>query len=348
MNVPETYLGALMLAALAMFCWGSWPNSLKMTGKWRWELYYLDFALGLFVCALVAAFVLGSIGTTVGFTDGITIASRKNLAMAMAAGGAFNLANMLLTGAVVVAGMSVALPIAMGVTLITGVAWGRVVRPVGNPALEIGGAVVVFASVVLLARAFQRAQSSRTAPPLTDKWGRPRAAPKPTAVTGVTLSIVAGILMSTFPPVLQLARKDDIELTPVILAACFAAGVLATTPFLNLYFVNLPVQGQPIRLKRYIEGTKWQHLFGLLGGVVWMIGGLAAFSLLATPDTVRGAAETGNAVSRGAGVLGGLWGLFYWKEFADVGSSPNTSARGAILLSLVGVVLIAVAPFFNG
>ena len=162
------------------------------------------------------------------------------------------------------------------------------------------------------------------------------------------MSIVAGILMSTFPPVLQLARKDDIELTPVILAACFAAGVLATTPFLNLYFVNLPVQGQPIRLKRYIEGTKWQHLFGLLGGVVWMIGGLAAFSLLATPDTVRGAAETGNAVSRGAGVLGGLWGLFYWKEFADVGSSPNTSARGAILLSLVGVVLIAVAPFFNG
>ena len=53
MILPTTYLAALLLTFVTMVCWGSWANTTKMAGKWRFELFYFDYSFGLLLAATV-------------------------------------------------------------------------------------------------------------------------------------------------------------------------------------------------------------------------------------------------------------------------------------------------------
>src|ERR1700760_4549239 len=100
MIIPATYSAALFLMILSMLCWGSWANTFKLSGKWRFELFYLDYSLGVVLAAVLAAFTFGSMGDELSFRDNLSIASRTHMAYALIAGVIFNLANMLLVAAI--------------------------------------------------------------------------------------------------------------------------------------------------------------------------------------------------------------------------------------------------------
>src|SRR5579864_544711 len=111
MLLPQTYGAALSLIVLTMFCWGSWVNTHKLAGKWRFELFYYDYALGIALCAAVAAFTLGSMNSQeLTFQDNFLIASLRKIVYAVGAGMLLNLALVLFMGALSVAGMGVAFP----------------------------------------------------------------------------------------------------------------------------------------------------------------------------------------------------------------------------------------------
>src|ERR687889_214907 len=118
MILPATYATALALAILSMVCWGSWANALKLTKKWRFELFYFDFAFGVLIAAIAAAMTFGSMGSDLSVADNFEITGKRHIAYAFAAGGVFNVANMLLVGAISLAGLSVAFPIGIGLALI--------------------------------------------------------------------------------------------------------------------------------------------------------------------------------------------------------------------------------------
>jgi glucose uptake protein len=108
MMLPTTYLAALLLTVLSMLCWGSWANSMKMAGKWRFELFYFDYAFGVLLAATIAGFTFGSFDngaveagvTAFSFVDGLAIAAKTQMAYAFGGGIVFNLANMLLVAAI--------------------------------------------------------------------------------------------------------------------------------------------------------------------------------------------------------------------------------------------------------
>ena len=114
MLTPTTYAAALILSILSMICWGSWANTFKLTKKWRFELFYFDYAFGVLAAALIAAFTFGSMGNELSFTDNLLITGKRQMAMGMAAGGIFNLANMLLVAAISISGLAVAFPVGIG------------------------------------------------------------------------------------------------------------------------------------------------------------------------------------------------------------------------------------------
>jgi len=43
-------------------CWGSWANTFKGVKNYRFELFYWDYAIGIFLASLVFAFTMGSSG----------------------------------------------------------------------------------------------------------------------------------------------------------------------------------------------------------------------------------------------------------------------------------------------
>src|ERR1041385_3329288 len=114
MILPQTYPLVLTLLILSFVCLGSWPAMFKMAGKWRFELFYFDFAFGLIVAALIYAFTVGNLGFDgFNFLDDLQHAGKRQWLFGFLAGVIFNFANMLLMGAVSVAGMSIAFPMSM-------------------------------------------------------------------------------------------------------------------------------------------------------------------------------------------------------------------------------------------
>jgi glucose uptake protein len=349
MIVPATYLGALLLTIVTIICWGSWANTMKMAGnRWPFELYYIDFTVGVVLFCAVAAFTFGMLGSDINLIDNVTIVRKKQWGFAILSGAVFNLANMLLTAAIAVAGMSVAFPIGIGLALIVGSGWSFAMHPQGNPFVLFGGAIVALAAIIVASAAYRMLNDAKVIPPIVDKSGRQRPAPKPSAAKGILLSLGSGILMGSFYPVLRMAREDVIEMGPYSLAVCFAAGVFATTPLYCLYFLNLPVLGVPVSVGRYFDALARHHLLGLAGGAIWCAGFMAHLAASFSPPELGAGPVVSYAPAQLAAVIGTLWGLYSWKEFAGAPPMSRGLIHGALGLYVIGLALISAAPLFAG
>jgi glucose uptake protein len=355
MLVPSTYTGALLLTILTMICWGSWANTMKLCGKkWRFELFYFDYAIGVFIAALVAGVTFGSIdggaaadGIPVfSFWDNLLIAFKRYIGFAFLSGVVFNLANMLLVAAIAVAGLSVAFPIGIGLALIIGVVWSFILNPQGNPTFLFGGMVVLLAAIVVAALAHKTHLETKPAP--KPKPGAPPRAPAPPASPwkGIVLSLISGVLMGSFYPLLEMS-KHEFGLGPYAAVFIFTAGVLVSTPVFNIFFMNVPVQGDPVGFGAYFKGKFSWHLLGLLGGVIWCIGMVANFVAAATPKSINVGPAVSYAIGQGATLVSTLWGLLVWHEFKN--AVPRTRKLVGMMLALfvIGLGLIAVAPLFK-
>src|SRR6266404_8083287 len=144
MTLPQTYIATLVLTILSMLCWGSWANTFKMAGNWRFELFYFDYSIGVLLAAVFAAFTFGTLGSDgFQFMDDLMQTGKRNILFGFLGGVVFNLANMLLVAAISVAGLAVAFPVGIGMALVIGVIWNYFLNPQGNPILLTVGVVLV-------------------------------------------------------------------------------------------------------------------------------------------------------------------------------------------------------------
>jgi hypothetical protein len=57
---------AVLFCIVTMLGWGSWANTQKLAGKDRWpfELFYWDYAIGVFAFSVLFALTLGNAGAS--------------------------------------------------------------------------------------------------------------------------------------------------------------------------------------------------------------------------------------------------------------------------------------------
>jgi glucose uptake protein len=332
MILPGSYATALVLTIISMLCWGSWANTFKLTKKWRFELFYFDYAFGVAAAALIAAFTFGSMGDELSFLDNLLYtAGKRHIAWALVAGGIFNLANLLLVAAISITGLAVAFPIGIGLALVIGVIWSFILRPAGNPALLFGGAFLVLLAVVVDALAY-RVHAETT------------ARKKKFSLKGLVLSLVSGVLMGSFYPLVEMSKAPEVGLGPYTVGAVFATGVLITTFVYNLYFMNLPVQGEPISFSAYFGSKSGKnHLLGFLGGVIWSTGAVANFVAAGAPAEVNVGPAIAYALGQGATMISVLWGLLIWKEFAGANQRVKLFLGLMMALFITGLGMVSIA-----
>ena len=107
MYQPETYTIALLFMILSMLCWGSWANTMKLCPGYRFQLFYWDYVIGLFVGTLILGLTMGSAGTQgLPFLRDIANADSHHIWLALAGGAIFNVANLLLVAAIDIAGLA--------------------------------------------------------------------------------------------------------------------------------------------------------------------------------------------------------------------------------------------------
>src|SRR5579859_3272628 len=111
MFTPSSLNIALLMMITSSICWGSWANTYKGVKNYRFELFYWDYAIGIFLISLIFALTMGSLhGGTSSFLANLEMASRGNIIYALVGGAVFNLANLLLVAGIDMAGLAVAFP----------------------------------------------------------------------------------------------------------------------------------------------------------------------------------------------------------------------------------------------
>ena len=341
MILPGSYIASLLLLVLTLICWGSWANTFKKAGpKWRFELYYFDFALGVLLAALVFAFSLGSFGWDgFSFIDNTLLAGKRQDLFAFAAGLVFNLGNMLLMAAVSVAGISLAFPVGIGFSLIVAAIWSTFLGPAGSGAYRVGGSVAILIAIFVSVLAYRISAKARLLELIQS--GKTRSTKKIVSSKGTVLALVAGLFLGSFPQLIQLGSDSEIGLGPYSLGVIFAVGVVFSTFLFNLFFMNLPVEGKPVDLVEYFRAKSKFHVNGIAGGAIWYLGALASFAVARADG--RGVIPAGltYALTQGSVVLATVWGVAYWKEMSAADSKVSYYVMLMLLFLLLGVGLMA-------
>ena len=315
--------GALLVLLLAALLLGLWANTMRVDKKYRFELYAFDFAFGAVLAALVLAFTLGNLGNSAAFTfeDNMTIASRRALGTAVGAGVIFCLGNMMTMAGITLAGLSTAVPVSAAMAMIVTVILQIFGKGPKSPGLVYGAAGVAVLVLVVTGLA-QKAVMAAT----------PVKRGMHAGLKGYILSCVGGLVLGVFPIAVDSSRASEIGLGAYAAILFTAIGSLLLTPLVNLYFLNLPVQGEPLPITAYFKATVKQHLLGATGGMLWAGGALALFA-------AAGGAYTGApkqlavlAAGYGGAVISALCGLLIWGEPAGAPKAKGMLFGAAVIL----------------
>lgn len=345
MILPGSYAVVLLVLFLGMLSWGLWANTLKAAGeKWRFELYCFDFAFGVVLTALIIALTFGNLGFDgFSFTDDLRLAGKRQDVFALGAGTIFNLGNMLLLAAVSLMGMTMSFTISMGFGLVIGVLWTYALNPGGNGLLLFGGVAVVAAAVVtaiLAYRDYAVEQQLRAAAAAAKTKSKKSGG---VSLKGIGLGVTGGLMLGSFAPLIRMARAGENGLGPYSCGFIFSVGVLFSTFVYNMFFMNLPVKGEPVEVGEYFKGSLQRHGMGLLGGVVWYIGAIA--SLLAS--RIEGPAKVqpwvSFALAQAGILLAAICGLVLWHEFSAADQKVKTYLGVMLVLLAIGIGLVSSA-----
>ncbi len=320
---------AIAFCIVTMLGWGSWANTQKLAGKEKWpfELFYWDYAIGVFLFGMVLAHTLGSSGSAgMATVENLHGADFAFVLPALISGAIFNLSNILLVVGIDAAGMSVAFPVGVGLALVIGTVESYIATPKGNPILLFAGVALIVFAMIMSAIAHGRLPHSGARRPLR----------------GLIFSAIAGCIMGLFYPQLMRSISPGFNsapiargmLTPYVALVFFGAGVLVSNVVWNTIFMK----AGHVTYAAYFRGSAKLHAIGILGGLIWMM----ALSFNVIASGVAGPAIS-YALGQGATLVAALWGLLIWREFRA--APPGTNKYLVLMLAgyTSGLVLIGAA-----
>jgi len=314
MFTPQTFGGALTMIVITAICWGSWANTYKGVKNYPFELFYWDYAIGIFLTALVFALTLGNIGNDPSsFLNNVRSADASNIGWALLAGVIFNLANLLLVAGIDMVGMATAFPVAIGIALVIGVVLSYVQQPKGNLMMLTAGVACAVAAVILDGKAYEQVASGKTV-----------------SRKGLVVSVVSGVLMGTWAPFSTRALTHGNALGEYSVCVFLTLGALLSCPLWNTYLMKRPLIGEPVAFSGFFHGPARGHLLGFFGGAIWSTG-LVFFSIASHFTGVA----ISYAIGQSAPMVAALWGIFAWKEFAGA----NRKARAYLVLMFIFYIL---------
>ncbi|HLV89089.1 MAG TPA: hypothetical protein VKV39_19050 [Candidatus Sulfotelmatobacter sp.] len=314
MFTPPTLTIALLMMITSAICWGSWANTFKGVKNYRFELFYWDYAIGIFLISLILALTMGSTGHDASsFMNNVHSADNSNILSTLVGGAIFNLANLLLVAAIDMAGLAVAFPISIGIALVVGVVLNYALQPKGNALFLMIGVACAFIAVVLDGKAY----------------GSLPAGGRSVTRKSIVTCVVSGVLMGLWSPFVTYGTTRGNSLTPYSSVVFLTLGALLSCFIWNLYFMKRPLVGEPVSFSGFFSGPPSGHVLGLLGGFIWGLG--TVLNVVAGKATVFAVSY---AIGQSAPMVAALWGLLVWKEFT------GSNARAKLYLTLMFVFYI--------
>ena len=246
MFIVNSYPLAVIFCFITMMCWGSWGNTQKLAAKsWRYELFYWDYVIGMLLFSLLISFTMGSFGSQGRpFIEDLAQADAANIWSVILGGIIFNASNILLSASTSIAGMSVAFPLGVGLSLVLGVIVNWLGSPKGDPVILFTGVALIAIAIICNGIASGKMQKGKD----TADSGRNRK--------GIILAVIAGVLMSFFYRFVAKAMDlDNFEnpapgmLTPYSAIFIFSVGVFLSNFIFNTLVMRHPFIGERVYYK---------------------------------------------------------------------------------------------------
>jgi len=321
MYTPHTLGIALFMMITSAICWGSWANTFKGVKNYRFELFYWDYAVGIFLISLILAFTMGSTGNDANsFLNNVHSADTTNIVSTMVGGAIFNLANLLLVAAIDMAGLAIAFPVAIGIALVVGTVLSYGLQPKGNVMFLGLGVVCAFIAVILDGKAY----------------GSLAIAGRSVSRKSIVVCVVSGVLMGLWNPFVAYGATRGNALSPYSSVVFLTLGALLSCFIWNLYFMKKPLVGEPVSFSGFFSGPASGHVLGLLGGCIWGVG--TVFNVVAGKAT---AFAISYAIGQSAPMVAALWGVLAWKEFAGAPGKAKMYLAAMFVFYCVGILLVA-------
>ncbi len=321
MFTPPSLTIALLMMITSAICWGSWANTYKGVKNYRFELFYWDYAIGIFLISLILAFTMGSSGhDSTSFVNNVQSADTSNIVSTLVGGAIFNLANLLLVAAIDMAGLAVAFPVSIGIALVVGVVLSYALQPKGNAMFLAIGVACALVAVILDGKAY----------------GSLASAGRSVSRKSIVTCVVSGVLMGLWAPFVTRSMTHGNTLGPYSVAVFLTLGALLSCFLWNIYFMKKPLVGEPVNFSGFFSGPPSGHLLGLAGGVIWGTG--MVFNLVAASFT---GVAISYAIGQSAPMVAALWGVLAWKEFA--GSGARAKLYLALMFVFYGLAILLVA-----
>jgi glucose uptake protein len=320
MFTPHDANLALIMMITSAICWGSWANTFKGVKNYRFELFYWDYAVGIFLTSLVFAFTMGSAGNeSSSFLNNVHAADASNIGWALLAGVIFNLANLLLVAGIDMAGLATAFPVAIGIALVVGVALSYVQQQKGDVRMLAAGVLCAVIAVILDGKAYGEVSKG-----------------KEDSRKSIITCVVSGVLMGLWAPFSTRALTHGNTLGPYSIAVFLTGGALLSCFVWNVYFMKKPLVGAPVSFGGFFRGPTSGHLLGLIGGAIWTTG--TVFNLVAANFT---GVAISYAIGQSAPMVAALWGIFVWKEFAGANKQAKAFLALMFIFYILAILLIA-------
>jgi glucose uptake protein len=321
------------MTILCTICWGSFANTFKLTKNYRFELYYWDYGIGIFLISLVYAVTLGSSGGGIfSFLPNIRQAEAIYLFYAALGGFIFNIANVLLVAGIDMVGLAIAFPLSIGIALVEGTVLSYLVHPQGSATLLAAGVLMALVAVIFIGMAYA---ARGTASAVSSR-------------KGTMVCLVSGLLMGVFAPLITKAMQgshpDASQLVSVGALSPYTAAVFMTLgAFLCCFVFNpilmrKPLAGAPVSISGYFGAPAGYHALGLLGGAVWGTGAVLNFvagRFVGLPISY--------AIGQASPMIATLWGVLAWHEFRGAKTKSWIYLGVMFICYLLALALIALA-----
>jgi glucose uptake protein len=314
---------AMICCIYCCICWGSWANTQKLVQKKDWKsfLFYWDYIAGFFLTALIGllAFNGGHL------FEGL---SWSAVLWPLLGGLIWNFANIFLTAANGVAGMSVGFPIGGGLGWVGGIVFNYFSSGfTGNKLMLWIGVVLAVLAMVLCAVSYNKLAGSQ------------KKSPK----AGIIFAIISGFGFAFFYGLVVKGTAPQFggvgTLSPYQSVFFFALAVLVTTLFLCPVAMKHSVEGKSTIKEYFSNGDTRTHLIGMLGGFIWMSGMVISFMTAQAPVNKA----VSYALSNASPLVAMIWGVLIWKEFKAAPKGTMKYVYTMFLCFLAALIIIAIS-----
>ena len=315
-----------------MVFWGSWPSLQKMNkNPWPFQYFYWDYIVGFLIISTVLAMTLGSYGDYGReFIEDLLQADYLYLCLALLGAVIWNLGNICIFIAIQIAGMAIAFPIAIGLSLILGVVLNYLAQPIiYHPWLLFVGMVFIVIAILFDGKAYRLIEPQSACANYKK---------------GILISIISGILFGLFYLFFAQAMATNFKmptpghLTPYTALFIFASGAFFSNILFNSVIMKKPMIGNVLDYRTYFKSVLMHHSYGVIAGVISGLGTYLSFIAFG----VSGAAIS-FGIGNGSTMIAALWGLLVWREFRNAPKIALLYMLLMLVFYIVGLVFIALS-----